>query len=335
MHQRRQPDRIRVALGASRWRVVWHGLTESCVLVHRRAAGVGWRPSPSACSRCTPRVPRAESVHRLDRLELCARLCARVGHSIRVAFGCTPRGHRDTRCATRVEEPPAGVGVSAFARRSRWQRCPSVALLIGAGLSLVTLQRVDAGFAVDAVKDALCWRAPPRSIPGQAGRLQSGYAAGHHARVDGKRYPVCRRRYPKHGDRCAGGAPHPRRPTLRELACGYSRLFCDDGHCAPWARLHGSRRTRRPTGHHRQRSTRTVVLAEGRSHWQDDRCPQPRQSRTYGVAGDLRRFGLDDEIRPMVYYSAMEVPVFGQMYLVWRSAVDPQSSLRFVTRYAA
>jgi ABC-type antimicrobial peptide transport system permease subunit len=27
----------------------------------------------------------------------------------------------------------------------------------------------------------------------------------------------------------------------------------------------------------------------------------------------------------MVYYSGMEAPVFGQMYLVWRSAVDPRS----------
>jgi putative ABC transport system permease protein len=29
----------------------------------------------------------------------------------------------------------------------------------------------------------------------------------------------------------------------------------------------------------------------------------------------------------MVYYSAMEVPVFGQMYLVWRSTMDPQSQV--------
>ena len=27
----------------------------------------------------------------------------------------------------------------------------------------------------------------------------------------------------------------------------------------------------------------------------------------------------------MIYYSGMEVPVFGQMYLVWRSALDPRS----------
>jgi hypothetical protein len=29
----------------------------------------------------------------------------------------------------------------------------------------------------------------------------------------------------------------------------------------------------------------------------------------------------------MVYYPVMEVPVFGQMYLVWRSSVDPQSQV--------
>jgi putative ABC transport system permease protein len=46
-----------------------------------------------------------------------------------------------------------------------------------------------------------------------------------------------------------------------------------------------------------------------------------------GVAGDVRRLGLDDDIRPMVYYPVMEVPVFGQMYLIWRSSGDPQSQI--------
>ena len=50
-----------------------------------------------------------------------------------------------------------------------------------------------------------------------------------------------------------------------------------------------------------------------------------RARTVIGVAGDLRSFGLDGEIRPTVYYSGLEVPVFGQMYLVWRSAMDPRS----------
>jgi hypothetical protein len=52
-----------------------------------------------------------------------------------------------------------------------------------------------------------------------------------------------------------------------------------------------------------------------------------RARTVIGVAGDLRRLGLDDDIRPMVYYPAAEVPVFGQMYLVWRGRVDPQSQV--------
>ena len=44
-----------------------------------------------------------------------------------------------------------------------------------------------------------------------------------------------------------------------------------------------------------------------------------------GVAGDVRSFGLDGEIRPMVYYSGIAAPVFEPMYLVWRSAAGSRS----------
>jgi putative ABC transport system permease protein len=81
-----------------------------------------------------------------------------------------------------------------------------------------------------------------------------------------------------------------------------------------------------------------IIVSEAlaRLHWPNDdpigktivvRSLGNRARTVIGVAGDLRRYGLDDEIRPMVYYSAMEVPVFGQMYLVWRSTMDPQSQV--------
>jgi putative ABC transport system permease protein len=52
-----------------------------------------------------------------------------------------------------------------------------------------------------------------------------------------------------------------------------------------------------------------------------------RARTVIGVAGDLRSFGLDGEIRPMVYYSGIEAPVFASMYLVWRSQIDLQSQI--------
>jgi putative ABC transport system permease protein len=50
-----------------------------------------------------------------------------------------------------------------------------------------------------------------------------------------------------------------------------------------------------------------------------------RPRTVIGVVGNLRSFGLDADVRPTVYYSGFEVPVFAQMYLVWRSALEPLS----------
>jgi putative ABC transport system permease protein len=51
-----------------------------------------------------------------------------------------------------------------------------------------------------------------------------------------------------------------------------------------------------------------------------------RQFTVIGVAGDVRSFGLDAEVRPMVYGSAVTYPVWNPMSLVVRSALeDPLS----------
>ena len=50
-----------------------------------------------------------------------------------------------------------------------------------------------------------------------------------------------------------------------------------------------------------------------------------RDHTIVGIAGDVRSFGLDGAVRPMVYYSGVAWPVFNPTYIVWRSAVDPVS----------
>jgi putative ABC transport system permease protein len=51
----------------------------------------------------------------------------------------------------------------------------------------------------------------------------------------------------------------------------------------------------------------------------------PRPHVIIGIAGDVRSFGLDTDVGPMVYASAMAYPGWNPMSLVVRSDVDPLS----------
>ena len=57
-----------------------------------------------------------------------------------------------------------------------------------------------------------------------------------------------------------------------------------------------------------------------------------RPRTVIGVAGDLRSFGLDGEVRPMVYYSGHGSARLRADVLVWRSALDPRSHVPCDTR---
>jgi putative ABC transport system permease protein len=80
----------------------------------------------------------------------------------------------------------------------------------------------------------------------------------------------------------------------------------------------------------------TIIISEAlaRLYWPNEDplgktiTPRSLGNRTrtiIGVAGDVRSFGLDGVVRPMVYYSGLAAPVFNPMYIVWRSTVDPAS----------
>jgi putative ABC transport system permease protein len=80
----------------------------------------------------------------------------------------------------------------------------------------------------------------------------------------------------------------------------------------------------------------TIIVSEAlaRLYWPNEdalgRTIVPRtlgsRPRTIvGVVGDVRSSGLDDVVRPMVYFSGLSSPVFNPMYVVWRSSIDPAS----------
>ena len=150
---------IRAAVGASRWRLVWHGLVESCVLaLISAAAGVGLaavtvRVLSLYATTVVPRVDEAS----IDWAVLSFALaCALVSAA---AFGLLPSLHAARGVGPVLHDSSRGATGGRTRHRIRASLTVaevslSVALLIGAGLllrSLATLQGVDAGFDVDAV----------------------------------------------------------------------------------------------------------------------------------------------------------------------------------------
>ena len=336
---------IRLAVGASRWRIVWHGLTESGVLAFiGAAAGVGLAAITirvlSAYAATV--VPRADEAS-IDWVVLSFALgCALVSAA---AFGLLSSLHATRKQGHVLHDSRRGATGGRGRQRIRASLTVaevslSVALLIGAGLllrSLVTLQRVDAGFAVDAVmtgrvmlasatafdtvdKRGAFWRRVVAEVAILPGITHVSTGSG---------IPFAE-----------GGTPNteiavPGAPVIPGVQPSANWRVVTPGY---FATMGIALRGRDFTEADGPDAPPVIIVSEAlaRLYWPNDdpvgkmivvRSLGDRARTVIGVAGDLRRFGLDDEIRPMVYYSAMEVPVFGQMYLVWRGAVDPQSQV--------
>jgi len=216
----------------------------------------------------------------------------------------------------------------------------SVALLIGAGLllrSLVTLQRVDAGFDVDAVMTGRVMLASATEFDTPDKRNDFW----HRVTAEVAMLPGITRVSTGSGIPFApGGTPNTEisvpgaDQTLGVQLSANWRVVTPGYFATMGVPLRGRDFTEADGAD----APPVIIVSEAlaRSYWPNDdpvgktivvRSLGNRTRTVIGVAGDVRRLGLDDEIRPMVYYPAMEVPVFGQMYLVWRSAVDPQSQV--------
>jgi putative ABC transport system permease protein len=335
---------IRVALGASRARIVWHGLMESLLLAIVSAgaglafAAVTVRVLAVYAEEIVPRVDDAS----IDWVVLgFAAACALVSAGV---FGLVPSLHAAREHGHALHDTSRGTTGGRGRQRIRAtltvaEVALSVALLIGAGLllrSFVSLQRVDAGFDVDAVMTGRVMLASATAFNTGAKRAEFW----HRLTEDIAALPGIT------AVSTGSGIPLTAGNTRTELAVPGAASIPGVKPSADWrvvtpgyfATMGIPLRGRDFTAADGPDGPPVIIVSEAlaRLYWPNEDpigktiIPSSLGNRTrsvIGVVGDLRSFGLDGEVRPMVYYSGIEVPVFGQMYLVWRSAVDPQSHI--------
>jgi putative ABC transport system permease protein len=336
---------IRAAVGASRWRIVWHGLVESCVLAFiGAAAGVGLasvtvRALSVYAATVVPRVDEAS----IDWAVLSFALgCALVSA---VAFGLLPSLHAARDIGPALHDSSRGATGGRSRQRIRASLTVvevslSVALLIGAGLllrSLATLQRVEAGFDVDTVMTGRVMLASATEFDS----LDKRQDFWRRVTAEVARLPGITRASVGSGiPFAAGGTPNteiavPGRAVDRGVQFSANWRVVAPGYFATMGIPFRGRDFTEADG---PAAPPVIIVSEAlaRLYWPNDdpvgktlvvRSLGNRARTVIGVAGDLRRLALDDDIRPMVYYPVSEVPVFGQMYLVWRSRADPQSQV--------
>ena len=186
--QRRRAQRelaIRVAVGASRARILWHGLMESLLLgVARRRGGPCAGGAPRfACCRSTPRaiVPRVDEASIDWAVMIFAAVCAIAAAAV---FGLLPSLHaarehgpgaaRDEPRSDRRAQPSAdslhadGGGSGLVGRPLDRRRA--------AAPQLRSLQRVDPGFDVEAVMTGRVMLASPTAFDTRTSVSTSGAA---------------------------------------------------------------------------------------------------------------------------------------------------------------
>ena len=341
---RQKETAIRVAMGASQTRIIWHGLMESGVLaLIGAAAGVGLaaiavRVLSVYAATVVPRVGDASMDWTVLGFALaCALACA-------AAFGLLPSLHAAREHGQTLHDASRGTAGGRARHRIRAsltiaEVSLSVALLIGAGLllrSFITLQRVDAGFDVDAVMTARVMPVSATEFDTREKRREFWARLTSEVAV----LPGIT------GVSTVSFVPLGRGNTSTEIAVPGVSVLPGVQPSADWRVVTPGYfetmgiplRGRDFTEADGPDAPPVIIVSEAlaRQYWPNEdpvgRTIVPsslgsRERMVIGVAGDVRSFGLDREIRPMVYYSGMEAPVFGQMYLVWRSAVDPRSHI--------
>jgi putative ABC transport system permease protein len=335
---------MRVALGATRWRIIQQVLTES-LLLSMVACGAGIAGGAVAMRLLVTYGPA--SVPRLDEtsFDLTVIVFAlAVSVATAFVFGIIPAIQVSrTNPAATLQDATRGSSSGTSRQRVRGaltvvEVALSVALLIGAGLlmrSFWRVQKVDAGFDVTplmTMRVALPSAAYPnsrvrgvfyerllaeiRTIPGilSAASSSSVPLAGGNTFTEVQLPGQNRRAWPS--------------ADWRIISPAY------------FATMGIPLRGRDFSLNDRESSAYTIIISEtmARQYWPNqDPIGQSvilssfgnRERTIIGVAGDVRHFGPDTEPRPVVYYSAVELGGLASS-VVWRSAVDPASHVTAV-----
>ena len=301
---------IRVAVGASRGRILWHGALESSLLA---ALGTSAGVALAAIAIRVLAVYASDTVPRLDEASIDVRtlvfaaLCASVAAAL---FGLVPSLHAARDQAGQVLHD-ASRGSTGGRTRQRLRStltmaevALSVALLIGAGLllrSFLALQRVNPGFDVAGVMTGRVMLADPTAFDTGVKRVDFwrrmtaavGALPGVSAVSTSSSVPLS-------GGSTSTELAVPGVPAARghaaicRLARRDARLLPHDGHSSSGPRFQRSRRARRRAHHHRQRSAGQALLAERRRARPHDCSTQPRQP----AAHDHRRRWRCPKLRP-------------------------------------
>jgi putative ABC transport system permease protein len=334
---------IRVAMGASRLRVVRQLLLEAS-LIAIVAATIGIAIAFASTRLLVALGPN--SVPRLDELSIDARVFAfaiLVALSMMLIFAGVPAiqaARQDPQDGLRAD----GRGVTAGSGRRRIRAALtigevalSVALLIGAGLlmrSFARLQQVDPGFSVSGLMTARV-NLPANAYPNAAFRrafyerfledLRGRAGIGAAAISSGP---------PLSGDFTGGDVRLPTQ-TNDEAGSANWRLVGPDYFAALGIPIRGREFTMQDTIDGPPVAIISAALAK-KYFPNDDPLGRTLLMRSFtedphtivGVAGDVRTFGLDQDAGFVFYGSATQYAGWNPMSLVWRSPVGSADTVR-------
>jgi putative ABC transport system permease protein len=333
---------IRVAMGASRSRIVRQLLVEAS-LIALLAAALGTAVAAGAIQLLVALGP--DSVPRLDELSLDWRIllfAVVTAMATTAIFGLMPAmqaARHDPQDALRVE----GRGTVSGTSRARLRALVtvgevalSVALLIGAGLlirSFALLQDVDPGFT------------PSTLMTGRVNLPTTAYPNGASRRAFHERFLEDLRGRPGidaaaissgpplSGDFTGGDVKLPAQSN-EEAASSAWRIVGPGYFAALGIPLRGREFSPQDAGGPPVAIISATLAA--RYFPNDDPLGRTIVMRSFGedpltivgVAGDVRTFGLDQDAGFVVYGSSTQIPGWNPMSLVWRSRTPSVDSVK-------